>query len=141
MLQEQIPKPYVYIPVSILKTLSKLIGKAVISKFKTCIHKSIEQFNPGHFIALSHKSQDIIVAIRGTSHLSDVLSDLMGKYEEFQVHSLLKPPSHIKNGFVHSGILKCAQNKCKRFLPILDNLLQVPFSFSHNLNTLEISFL
>jgi len=71
-----------------------------------------DKFSPGHYIALDHRTQNIIVAIRGTSHMHDFLVDLCGRNDEFQ------------GGCAHAGILKCAQNKAKAFTPIISGLLE-----------------
>jgi len=69
-----------------------------------------ESFSPGHFIALDHSTKNIIVAIRGTSHMHDFLTDLCGRNVPFQ------------SGFAHHGILKCAETKAKYCIPFLEKL-------------------
>jgi hypothetical protein len=45
-----------------------------------------DNFNPGHYVALNHASKDIILAIRGTFHVHDALTDLTGRNEPFMVN-------------------------------------------------------
>ncbi|KYQ93248.1 hypothetical protein DLAC_11642 [Tieghemostelium lacteum] len=64
-------------------------------------------FDPGHYIAYDHARNSIVLAIRGTFHARDVLSDLVAKEAPFQ------------DGFAHAGILKCAENKFQELGHIL----------------------
>ena len=48
----------------------------------------VDHFDPGHYIAIDRNSYSIIIAIRGTSHMRDVITDLTGRNEPFQVTKL-----------------------------------------------------
>lgn len=39
----------------------------------------------GHYVALDHSTQSVVVAIRGTFHIRDVFTDLVAGYENFRV--------------------------------------------------------
>lgn len=43
-----------------------------------------KDFNPGHYMAYDHSRQSIVIAIRGTFHLRDALTDLVASYEPFE---------------------------------------------------------
>jgi len=69
-------------------------------------------FNPGHYVAYLHSSQEIIIAIRGTFHIHDALIDLNGMNEPFL------------DGYAHSGMLQTAKKKMLAIIPILEDALQ-----------------
>jgi len=68
---------------------------------------STDTFSPGHYIAVDHSTESLVVAIRGTFHIRDVLTDLVAAYIPF------------KGGLTHSGILAAAQEKFKDLTPLL----------------------
>lgn len=83
-------------------------------------------FMPGYSIVLNHQLQSIILTIRGTAELFDVVSDLDG--DELRI-PILDPESgaKISEGEVHKGIYKCAQNIDAAVKPkILELLKQHP---------------
>jgi hypothetical protein len=41
----------------------------------------------GHYVVLDHSTKAIVVAIRGTFHVKDCLTDLIASYEPFLVFS------------------------------------------------------
>jgi hypothetical protein len=86
-------------------------------------------FDPGHFIALDHKSKAIVIAFRGTFHIRDCLTDLNAKYETVRCNVFND------SGYVHSGIYKVAKNKEAKVLPFLKEQKEVGF------NILKIYFL
>ncbi|KYQ90932.1 hypothetical protein DLAC_07808 [Tieghemostelium lacteum] len=64
-------------------------------------------FDPGHYIAYDHKNKAIVLAIRGTFHARDILTDLVAKEIKFY------------DGYAHAGILRCAENKFAELAPVL----------------------
>jgi hypothetical protein len=68
------------------------------------------EFDPGHFLLVSHAECAVVLAIRGTLHLADVASDMMAR---------MVPMPGAPAGTVHSGILKCAQAKLAALLPTI----------------------
>merc|ERR1712137_224646 len=72
-------------------------------------------FHPAHFVAVDHRSESIIFAIRGTFHLKDALTDLIARSVTFQ------------SGEAHGGMLKCARKKLEVVKDILlDTLKKYP---------------
>jgi hypothetical protein len=65
-------------------------------------------FSPGHFAVVDHAKKAVVLAIRGTFHLRDALTDLVGSYEPF------------KGGYAHKGILEAARHK---FTEVKEHLL------------------
>jgi len=55
----------------------------------------------GHFVAVNHSKKEVVISIKGTNSLSDVLTDLVGKAVE---HSLAGG----KEAFFHEGIYTAA---------------------------------
>lgn len=43
-----------------------------------------QDFNPGHYMAYDHSRKNVVIAIRGTFHLRDALTDLVASYEPFE---------------------------------------------------------
>lgn len=41
-------------------------------------------FNPGHYMAYDHSRKNVVIAIRGTFHIKDALTDLVASYEPFE---------------------------------------------------------
>jgi len=77
--------------------------------------KSEVVFSNGHYIALDHRTKSIVVALRGTFHVRDAIVDVCGRNEPFL------------NGLAHSGILKTAQKKREKIVPVLkESLRQYP---------------
>ena len=70
-------------------------------------------FHPAHFIAVDHRSESVVFAIRGTFHLKDALTDLIARSVTFQ------------SGEAHGGMLKCAQKKLEVVKDILLDTLKV----------------
>eukprot|EP01119_Soliformovum_irregulare_P019635 TRINITY_DN6267_c0_g1_i2.p1 TRINITY_DN6267_c0_g1~~TRINITY_DN6267_c0_g1_i2.p1 ORF type:complete len:451 (+),score=131.58 TRINITY_DN6267_c0_g1_i2:692-2044(+) len=71
-------------------------------------------FSPGHYIAVDHSTKSVVLAIRGTFHIKDALTDLVAKYEPF------------KGGKAHGGILRAAKEKHAELTPILLETLSRP---------------
>ncbi|KAH3743365.1 G-protein-coupled receptor family 3 protein 5 [Pelomyxa schiedti] len=67
------------------------------------------RFSPGHYCAVDHERQCIVVSIRGTWGLHDTVSDLVAENEPFEFFG--------RKGNVHQGILTCARRKFEQLLP------------------------
>jgi hypothetical protein len=79
------------------------------------------EFDPGHFLLVTHAEAAVVLAIRGTLHLADVASDMMAR----MIPMPGLPPG--SRGTVHAGILRCARAKLDRLLPaIRDTLARYP---------------
>ncbi|GAM22545.1 hypothetical protein SAMD00019534_057200 [Acytostelium subglobosum LB1] len=72
-----------------------------------CYRFTSTNFDPGHFVAIDHKTKSIILSIRGTFHARDILTDLVATNTKF-----LK-------GYAHNGILRCARNKFNELSSLL----------------------
>lgn len=66
---------------------------------------------PRHLVALDLEREAIVVAIRGTSSISDVITDLLCENEPFE------------NGYAHSGIKKAAEALLNLLVPTLRDVL------------------
>jgi len=77
-----------------------------------CTKWSSEHFHPGHYVVLDHATNAIVVAIRGTFHIKDCLTDLIASYEPFM------------GGYAHTGILNAAKKKFQDLTPILIETLK-----------------
>ena len=66
-------------------------------------------YRPGYFIAIDHSTKTIVIAVRGTFHVRDALTDLIAHYEKF------------KGGFAHRGFLRAAHNVLEIIKPILES--------------------
>ncbi|ELR14039.1 lipase [Acanthamoeba castellanii str. Neff] len=71
-----------------------------------------KDFNPGHYMAYDHSRKTVVIAIRGTFHLRDALTDLVASYEPFE------------DGVAHCGILHTAQKKLELLEPFLIEALR-----------------
>lgn len=58
-------------------------------------------------MAVDHKHKAVVLAIRGTFHTRDALTDMMANYEPFM------------GGFAHAGMLLAAKQKFKDLMPLL----------------------
>jgi hypothetical protein len=65
-------------------------------------------FHPAHYLAVDHRSESIVLAIRGTFHIKDALTDLVALPVDFQ------------EGKAHGGMLKCA---LKKFAVVKESIL------------------
>lgn len=75
-------------------------------------HLDGEEINlPRHFVAFDHSRQSIVVAIRGTNSISDIITDLICANEPFE------------NGYAHGGMKSAAEIICKSLIPSLRDLL------------------
>ena len=90
------------------------------------------QFMPGYSIVLSHELQSIVLAIRGTAELFDVVADLDG--DELRV-PLVDPVTGdtLAEGEVHRGIYRCAQNIDSAVKPKILELLNQYTDYSLNI--------
>lgn len=66
---------------------------------------------PRHFVALDEDRCSIVVAIRGTNSISDVITDLLCENEPFA------------NGYAHSGMKNAAESLFTSLLPTLRSIL------------------
>ena len=57
----------------------------------------LKHFQPGHYVAIDHETCSIIIGIRGTMSIHDVLTDLSGRNERFY------------DGHAHRGIVAAAR--------------------------------
>jgi len=88
-----------------------------------CEHTGIQQsdvilakwtstnFRPGHYVALDHEKQAIVIAIRGTFHARDCLVDLVAVNQPYL------------DGSVHQGMYRCAEKKLYHLTPIIMSTL------------------
>eukprot|EP00516_Mucochytrium_quahogii_P000822 CAMPEP_0203763376 /NCGR_PEP_ID=MMETSP0098-20131031/16094_1 /ASSEMBLY_ACC=CAM_ASM_000208 /TAXON_ID=96639 /ORGANISM=" , Strain NY0313808BC1" /LENGTH=535 /DNA_ID=CAMNT_0050658131 /DNA_START=1211 /DNA_END=2818 /DNA_ORIENTATION=- len=65
-----------------------------------------EMYRPGHYVAINHAHKHVVVSIRGTMRLQDVLVDLVCEQEEF---TSIYDGDEVANGKVHKGFLRSAQ--------------------------------
>jgi len=99
------------------KFLSSLVGAANISAL--CDHTGIAEqdvvcgrwtssmYDGGHFVAIAHAREKIVVAFRGTYHIRDALLDLVATNTQFL------------NGLAHTGILKASFGKLQILSPVI----------------------
>mmetsp|Transcript_15599 Transcript_15599/g.30185 ORF Transcript_15599/g.30185 Transcript_15599/m.30185 type:complete len:509 (+) Transcript_15599:106-1632(+) len=64
-------------------------------------------FRPGHYVCIDHATQSIVVTIRGTMRLQDVVTDLCCEETPF---SIIDDDGKTLSGSVHSGFLLAAEN-------------------------------
>lgn len=67
-----------------------------------------------HFIVVDHDPKAIVLTIRGTWGLDDVLTDLACEYENFEIHG-----SSYK---AHHGILRCARSMIRKNSRVLNTI-------------------
>ncbi|KFO79949.1 Sn1-specific diacylglycerol lipase beta, partial [Cuculus canorus] len=92
------------------------------------------------FVALDHKKEAIVVAVRGTLSFEDVLTDLSADCEDLTLEDV------IENGFVHKGITQAANYIYRKL--INDGILNQAFTIApeyklvivgHSLGELKIN--
>ncbi|GBG29924.1 Lipase, putative [Hondaea fermentalgiana] len=66
-----------------------------------------ETYRPGHFVAVSHITQSVVVSIRGTMRPQDVLTDLV--CEQTELVSMYDEEGEVIEGHAHKGFMKSAQ--------------------------------
>jgi sn1-specific diacylglycerol lipase len=71
-----------------------------------------EHFHPGHYLALNHKRKALVLAIRGTFHTRDAMTDLVANYEPFM------------GGYAHAGMLAAAKKKFNDLMPLIVETLK-----------------
>lgn len=76
------------------------------------ISKENDVFQSPYLVALDHKWKTLVIAIRGTLSVADLLVDLKVEMQEFHIPEL---GEHVPKQFVHSGFFKTAEN-------VLENL-------------------
>lgn len=69
-----------------------------------------------HFIVIDHDPKAVVLTIRGTWGLDDVLTDLACEYEDFEIHG-----SSYK---AHHGILRCARSMIRKNSRVLTTIKQ-----------------
>lgn len=72
-----------------------------------------------HFVAVDHESKAVVLTIRGTLGLEDILTDLTCEYADFEWHG--------KSWTAHGGMLKCAKlltRSSSRVLQTIANALR-----------------
>eukprot|EP01116_Phalansterium_solitarium_P011329 TRINITY_DN26975_c0_g1_i1.p1 TRINITY_DN26975_c0_g1~~TRINITY_DN26975_c0_g1_i1.p1 ORF type:complete len:617 (+),score=202.54 TRINITY_DN26975_c0_g1_i1:25-1851(+) len=96
------------------ENLSCLIGLTGLAVEDIIDHQwsSAEVFDPGHYVAVDHSTESIVVALRGTFHMRDLLIDLCGANEP------------LMDGLAHSGILRTALNKAAKLQPVVAGALE-----------------
>lgn len=70
-------------------------------------HDSSCLYRPSHFVALDHAHKELVISIRGTLSLHDVLVDLVCQSESFE--SVYDADDTLVTGKAHGGFLKSAQ--------------------------------
>ncbi|KAJ3162945.1 hypothetical protein HK101_000644 [Irineochytrium annulatum] len=68
---------------------------------------AMETFKPKFFVCWDTKTEGVVVCIRGTVNIHDLVTDMCAEYEPF------------KNGYAHRGILRCALWLEEHLLPKL----------------------
>ncbi|KFO03585.1 Sn1-specific diacylglycerol lipase beta, partial [Balearica regulorum gibbericeps] len=74
------------------------------------------------FVALDHKKEAIVVAVRGTLSFEDILTDLSADCEDLTLEDVLE------NGFVHKGITQAANYIYRKL--INDGILNQAFTIA-----------
>ncbi|NXH91416.1 DGLB lipase, partial [Edolisoma coerulescens] len=74
------------------------------------------------FVALDHKKEAIVVAVRGTLSFEDILTDLSADCEDLTLEEVLE------NGFVHKGITQAASYIYRKL--INDGILNQAFTIA-----------
>ncbi|XP_053813123.1 diacylglycerol lipase-beta isoform X2 [Vidua chalybeata] len=74
------------------------------------------------FVALDHKKEAIVVAVRGTLSFEDILTDLSADCEDLTLEEVLE------NGFVHKGITQAANYIYRKL--INDGILNQAFTIA-----------
>ncbi|NXC46683.1 DGLB lipase, partial [Penelope pileata] len=74
------------------------------------------------FVALDHKTEAIVVAVRGTLSFEDILTDLSADCEDLTLEDVLE------NGFVHKGITQAANYIYQKL--INDGILNQAFTIA-----------
>ncbi|KFV12909.1 Sn1-specific diacylglycerol lipase beta, partial [Pterocles gutturalis] len=74
------------------------------------------------FVALDHKKEAIVVAVRGTLSFEDILTDLSADCEDLTLEDVLE------NGFVHKGITQAASYIYRKL--INDGILNQAFTIA-----------
>uniref|UniRef100_A0A7S2S6E4 sn-1-specific diacylglycerol lipase n=1 Tax=Mucochytrium quahogii TaxID=96639 RepID=A0A7S2S6E4_9STRA len=78
-------------------------------------------YSPKHYIIVDHSHKRIIFTIRGTSSISDVMTDLACQVENFPCPQDVGEHLHFK---AHSGMLQGAKNVLKESGSMLKSLLE-----------------
>jgi predicted lipase len=85
-----------------------------------------ELYRPAHFVAIDHEHKEVIVTIRGTMSLHDVLVDLVCKSVDFE--SVFDHDAAVTQGKAHGGFLKSAQTlACDLHELVAETLQANPF--------------
>jgi hypothetical protein len=79
-------------------------------------------YRPAHYCAIDHANQEVIVSIRGTLSMQDVLVDLVCHSEAFQ--SVHNDHSTLIQGRAHGGFLKSAQTLANDLHELVATTLQ-----------------
>lgn len=74
-----------------------------------------EPFNPGHIIMCDRNLHAVVVSVRGTWGVKDSITDLLASNKPFSFAGV--------TGFVHEGILRCAERKVEALDPLLTQLV------------------
>uniref|UniRef100_UPI00358FED08 diacylglycerol lipase-beta-like n=1 Tax=Myxine glutinosa TaxID=7769 RepID=UPI00358FED08 len=77
-------------------------------------------FEVPFYVALDHKSKSVVVAVRGTLSLQDVLTDLSTDHEDVEIDGVPE------GGSAHRGIMRAAQYVQERL--IRDEIFNIAFS-------------
>ncbi|XP_048351426.1 diacylglycerol lipase-beta [Sphaerodactylus townsendi] len=93
-------------------------------QYRDFIHISFHNriFEVPFFVALDHKKESIVVAVRGTLSFEDVLTDLSADCESITLEDILE------NGLVHKGITQAANYIYRRL--INDGILNQAFTIA-----------
>lgn len=79
-------------------------------------------YRPAHYCAIDHANDEVIVSIRGTLSIQDVLVDLVCQSEAFQ--SVHNDHSTLIEGRAHGGFLKSAQTLANDLHELVATTLQ-----------------
>uniref|UniRef100_A0A7S4S8V7 sn-1-specific diacylglycerol lipase n=1 Tax=Ditylum brightwellii TaxID=49249 RepID=A0A7S4S8V7_9STRA len=92
-----------------------------------CINPGEGIYQPAHFVAIDHKDKEVIVAIRGTMSIQDVLVDLVCQTENFTSVPEDEEDEMVVEGKAHEGFLKSAQRLAgKLHEPVVEALSNNP---------------
>ncbi|NXH21265.1 DGLB lipase, partial [Bucco capensis] len=101
-------------------SILKITGLQYRDFIHICFHNKIYEIP--FFVALDHKKEAIVVAVRGTLSFEDVLTDLSADCEDLTLEEVLE------NGFVHKGITQAANYIYQKL--INDGILNKAFTIA-----------
>ena len=96
---------------ALLKYLQINKEDLILSNWDNDFEKSL--FTPGYYVALDHKEKSIMLALRGTLNIGDVITDLVASNTNFL------------NGYGHSGMVLSSLNLAEKLRETLIQLNKV----------------